>query len=104
MSDQKLCLDCGFPEWRPGDRFDEAVHCLAARCNEDPHAPRKFLIACKDRTIAKLREQLVWASQKAEGQCCAVAVAARDGQIQELRVKVDRLASNAKRAIKVLNG
>lgn len=104
MADLPICPDCGRPSWRPGPHFDEAVHCLAWHCDLQPQAPRKFLIACRDRLITRLRAQLVEASAKTEGQCCATAVAARDGQIAELRVQVDRLVSNAKRAVKVLNG
>lgn len=104
MSDLEPCPACGFPSWRPHVRFDEAVHCLDWHCALHPEAPRKFVIACRDRTITRLRAELLAASSKTEGQCCATAMAARDGQIAELRVQVDRHASNAKRAIKVLNG
>lgn len=106
MAEFEPCQDCGFPSWRPGVHvhFDESAHCLAHRFAEFPQTPVKFLLACRDRTIARLRAQLVAAASSAEGQCCLTAVAARDGELAALRVQVDRLTTNAKRACKVLNG
>lgn len=53
------CPDCGAPSWRPGTRFDEAVHCLAWHAGLNPQTPPKFMLGCRDRTIAKLRAELV---------------------------------------------
>lgn len=106
MAELEPCQDCGFPSWRPGVHvhFDESAHCLAHRFAEFPQTPVKFLLACRDRTIARLRAELVAASAETFGQCCVTAVAAHTEQIQALRVQVDRLTTNAKRACKVLSG
>jgi hypothetical protein len=102
--DLEPCPDCGAPSWRPGHRFDKAVHCLAWHAAQHPETPALFVLGCRDRTIAKLRAELVAAASANEGQCCRTAVAARDGELAALRVQLDRANSNAKRAIKVLNG
>lgn len=104
MADLEPCPDCGLPSWRPVAPFDEKTQCLAWHCGLNPQAPRSFLVACRDRTITRLRAELLAASAHAEGTCCATAVSARDHLISELRVQVDRLTSNAKRAVKVLGG
>jgi hypothetical protein len=101
----ELCKDCGWTIWRPGmGPFQPETQCLAERCNADPNAPRKFLIACKDRTITKLRAALAFASSLTFGACCVTAAAAHQARVSELGEQVRVLTEKVKRAVEVLNG
>lgn len=53
------CIDCGLPSWLPALNvtFDETKHCLAQHLSTKPGCWPDVL-ACKDRTIARQREQL----------------------------------------------
>lgn len=63
MSEPARCQDCQREVWLPSldVAFDEAQHCLSEHLKNKPGTWPDQL-ACKDRTIARLRARLVKAA------------------------------------------